>query len=81
MRTRQRVRPPRAIALPYYQFAVAAFELLFASGAFITVPTPKHSVKKATVALISRGSKVSTVQALKGYDYLKSQSSRKASAN
>ncbi len=47
----------------------------------VTVPTPKTSVKKATVALISRGSKVSTEQALKGYDYLKSHGSRKTSAN
>lgn len=47
----------------------------------ITVPKPKYPVKKATAALILSRPKVSTAQALKGYDYLKSHSSRKISGN
>ena len=47
----------------------------------ITVPKPTRSVKKATVASILKRQAVSTAQALRGYDYLKSHSSRKISAN
>lgn len=47
----------------------------------ITVPKPAHPVKKATAASILRRPAVSTEQALKGYDYLKSHSSRNASRN
>jgi hypothetical protein len=47
----------------------------------ITVPKPKYPVKKATAASISSRPRVSTAQALKGYDYLKSHSFRKISGN
>jgi hypothetical protein len=42
----------------------------------IIVPQPKSPVRKATVASVSGRPKVTTAQALKGYDYLKSHSSR-----
>ena len=45
----------------------------------ITVPKPKNPARKATVASILNRPKSSTEQALKGYDFLKSHSSRKAS--
>jgi hypothetical protein len=45
----------------------------------ITVPKPKHPARKATVASILNRPKSSTEQALKGYDFLKSHCSRKAS--
>jgi hypothetical protein len=44
----------------------------------ITVPKPINPPRKATVASILNRPKSSTEQALKGYDFLKSQSSRKA---
>ena len=47
----------------------------------ITVPQPKALVKRATVASVSQRQKVTTAQALKGYDYLKSRSSRSNSAS
>ncbi len=47
----------------------------------ITVPSPKLQVKKATVASILSQPKSSTAQALKGYDYLKSHSSRRISTS
>ncbi len=47
----------------------------------ITVPSPKLPVKKATAASILSRPKASTAQALKGYDYLKSHSSRIISAS
>ena len=47
----------------------------------ITVPKPKIPARKATVASILSRPKSSAVQALKGYDFLKSRSSRKASQN
>ena len=47
----------------------------------ITVPKPKNPSRKATVASILNRPKSSTEHALKGYDYLKSRSSRKASRN
>ena len=43
------------------------------------VPSPVLPVKKATAASISKLPKASTEQALKGYHYLKSHSSRKPS--
>jgi hypothetical protein len=42
----------------------------------ISVPKPKALAKKATVASVSKRPKLNTEQALKGYDYLKSRSSR-----
>ncbi len=47
----------------------------------ISVPKPNSLVKKASVASVSSRPKVTTEQALKGYDYLKSQSSRTASGS
>lgn len=47
----------------------------------ITVPTPKSPAKKATAASVSKRPKLTTEQALKGYDYLKSRSSRSSSGN
>jgi hypothetical protein len=47
----------------------------------ITVPQPKSPAVKATVAVVSQRSKPTTEQALKGYDYLKSRSSRSSSAS
>lgn len=47
----------------------------------ITVPTPKTPARKATAASILSRPKVTTEQALKGYDYLKSRSSRSSSGN
>jgi len=47
----------------------------------ITVPTPKKSATKATVAVVSQRPKLTTEQALKGYDYLKSRSSRSSSGS
>jgi hypothetical protein len=47
----------------------------------ITVPKPKALAKKATAAIVSQRPKLSTEQALKGYDYLKSHTSRNDSAN
>jgi len=44
----------------------------------ITVPKPKNPARKATVASILNRPKSSTEQALNGYDFLKSHSSRKA---
>ena len=45
----------------------------------ISVPMPKLAVAKATLATISNRPKLSTEQALKGYDYLKSRSYRNKS--
>jgi hypothetical protein len=42
----------------------------------ITVPEPKTQVQRATVASILNRPKSSTEQALNGYDFLKSHSSR-----
>lgn len=47
----------------------------------ITVPQPKSPAKKATVAAISSRPKLTTEEALKGYDYLKSRSSRSKSSD
>lgn len=47
----------------------------------ITVPKPKTTVRKATVASVSKQPKVTTEKALKGYDYLKSHSSRGSSGS
>ena len=47
----------------------------------LSVPSPGLRVKKATVASISSQPKASTVQALKGYHYLKSHSSRKVATS
>ena len=47
----------------------------------ITVPQPKVLVKRATVASVSQRRKVTTAEALKGYAYLKSHSSRSNSAS
>ncbi|HRQ87348.1 MAG TPA: hypothetical protein PLA50_01015 [Bacteroidia bacterium] len=47
----------------------------------ISVPRPKSPAKKATAAAVSQRPKLTTEQALKGYDYLKSRSSRSGSAN
>jgi hypothetical protein len=47
----------------------------------ITVPQPKSPAKKATATLVSKRPKPTTEQALKGYDYLKSRSSRSSSAS
>jgi len=52
--------PPTALPTPYALF----------------VPSPVLPVKKATAASISKQPKASTAQALKGYQYLKSHSSR-----
>jgi hypothetical protein len=41
----------------------------------ITVPTPTSPAKKATAAAVLKRPKLTTEQALKGYDYLKSRSS------
>ena len=45
----------------------------------ITVPKPKSPAKKATAAVVSKRPKLTTEQALKGYDYVKSRSSRSSS--
>jgi hypothetical protein len=45
------------------------------------VPTPKSPAKKATAAVVSKRPKLTTEQALKGYDYLKSRSSRSSSGS
>lgn len=45
----------------------------------ITVPKPKSPATKATAASVSMRPKLRTEQALKGYDYLKSRSSRSSS--
>jgi hypothetical protein len=47
----------------------------------ITVPKPKSPAKKATAAAVSSRPKLTTEQALKGYDYLKSRSSRSSSGS
>lgn len=47
----------------------------------ITVPKPKSPAKKATAASVLKRPKLTTEQALKGYDYLKSRSSRSSSAS
>lgn len=47
----------------------------------ITVPKPISPAKKATAASVSKRPKLSTEQALKGYDYLKSRSSRSSSGS
>ena len=47
----------------------------------LSVPSPRIQVKKATLDSILSRPKVSTAQALRGYDYLKSHSSRKVSAS
>jgi hypothetical protein len=47
----------------------------------IIVPTPKSSAKKATEAAVLSRPKLTTEQALKGYDYLKSRSSRRNSGS
>ena len=47
----------------------------------ITVTKPKSPATKATAASILKRPKLTTEQALKGYDYLKSRSSRSSSAS
>ena len=48
----------------------------------ITVPKPKYPAKKkATAAVVSKRPKLTTEQALKGHDSLKSRSSRSSSAS
>lgn len=47
----------------------------------ITAPSPKFVVRKATVGSILSRPKLTTEQALKGYDYLKSHSSRNKSGS
>lgn len=47
----------------------------------ITVPEPGAPVRKATASAVSKRPKPTTEQALKGYDYLKSHSSRSSSAS
>jgi hypothetical protein len=47
----------------------------------ITVPQPKTSVRRATPQTVSSRPKVTTAQALKGYAYLKSHSSRSNSGS
>ena len=47
----------------------------------ITVPKPKSPARKATAASVLKRPKLTTEQALKGYDYLKSHSSRSSSAS
>ena len=47
----------------------------------ITVPQPKSPAKKATTASVSQRPKLTTEQALKGYDYLKSRSYRSSSGS
>jgi hypothetical protein len=47
----------------------------------ITVPAPKSPAKKATAAVVSKRPKLTTEQALRGYDYLKSRSSRTSSGS
>ena len=47
----------------------------------ITVTKPKSPAKKATAASISKRPKLTTEQVLKGYDYLKSRSSRSNSGS
>ena len=47
----------------------------------ITVPKPKSAAKKATAAVVLSRPKLTTEQALKGYDYLKSRSSRSTSGS
>lgn len=46
-----------------------------------SAPSSAIRVKRATVASISSQPKASTAQALKGYHYLKSRSSRSQSSN
>jgi hypothetical protein len=48
---------------------------------FISVPEPKSPARKATIAMVSQRPKPTTEQALRGYDYLKSRSSRGSSGN
>jgi hypothetical protein len=47
----------------------------------IIVPKPKSLARKATAISVSKRPKLTTEQALKGYDYLKSRSSRSNSAS
>lgn len=47
----------------------------------ITVPQPKAPVRRATPQSVSSRPKVTTEQALKGYAYLKSHSSRSSSVS
>ena len=47
----------------------------------ITVPQPKSPARKATAAAVSQRPKLTAEQALRGYDYLKSRSSRSSSAS
>ena len=47
----------------------------------ITVPVPKSPAKRATAAVVLSRPKLTTAQALKGYDYLKSRSSRSSSGS
>lgn len=47
----------------------------------ITVTPPKTPARKATAASILNRPKLTTEQALKGYDYLKSRSSRSSSGS
>ena len=47
----------------------------------ITVPKPKSPTKKATAASVLNRPKPTTEQALRGYDYLKSRSSRSSSGS
>ncbi len=47
----------------------------------ITVPKPTSLTRKATTASVSQRPKLTTEQALKGYDYLKSRSSRSTSGS
>ena len=47
----------------------------------ITVPKPTSPARKATAASVSKRPKLTTEQALKGYDYLKSRSSRISSGS
>lgn len=47
----------------------------------ITASPPKSPVRKATAASILSRPKLTTEQALKGYDYLKSHSSRNKSGS
>jgi hypothetical protein len=47
----------------------------------ITVPQPKAPVRRATTQSVSSRPKVTSAQALKGYAYLKSHSSRSSSGS
>ncbi|MFN5963050.1 MAG: hypothetical protein ACK5CW_16355 [Verrucomicrobiota bacterium] len=47
----------------------------------ISVPVPKSPATKATAGVVSKRPKVTTAQALNGYDYLKSRSSRNSSGS